>query len=102
MGGRALRPLLSLLLVGMAVLVHVECCVEVVLVLCEALCAWRGAARGHLGGRGLWERTVRLHGVGHHLVSRRGEVGGERGGERGALHDPIVITIVEVQGFPSR
>ena len=95
MGRWALRLLLFLLPGGLSVLVDVVCCVGAGLVLCVALCAWRGAARGHLGGRGLWERTVRLRGVGHHLVSRRGGVGEERGGERGALPDPIVITIVE-------
>eukprot|EP00967_Tisochrysis_lutea_P072320 scaffold96305_cov44-Tisochrysis_lutea.AAC.2 len=38
-----------------------------------------------------------VRGVGHHLVGRRGGVGGERGGERGALHDPVVLTIVVEQ-----
>ena len=100
MGRSALRLLLFLLTGGVSVLVGVVCCVEVGSVLCVALCAWRGAARGHLGGRELWERAVRLRDVGHHLVSRRGGVGEERGGERGALHDPIVITIVESRSTP--
>eukprot|EP00967_Tisochrysis_lutea_P125160 scaffold210067_cov26-Tisochrysis_lutea.AAC.1 len=70
-----------------------------------------GVRGGALGGVGPWVhrarllsstwirrgpsgRVVRLFGVHHDLVGRRGGAGGERGGEHGALHDPIVITIV--------
>ena len=56
----------------------------------------RAVARGHPESRDPWMRVLRLRGVGHHLIGRRGGVGGERGGERGALHDPIVLTIFEM------
>ena len=56
--------------------------------------AW-AVAREYLGWRGPGERSLRLQGVGHGLVGQRGGEGGERGGERDALHDPIVITIVD-------
>lgn len=50
-----------------------------------------------MGPRSQELRTLRLRDIGHalhHLVGRRGRVGGERRGERGSLHDLIVITIV--------
>ena len=85
----ALRLHRLLLFCGVSVLVLVLLWVGAGVGLCEALWAWREAARGHLDGRGLWVWSLRLHGVGHHLVGQRGGVGGERGGERRALHDPI-------------
>eukprot|EP00967_Tisochrysis_lutea_P001418 scaffold1901_cov26-Tisochrysis_lutea.AAC.3 len=59
---------------------------------------WCGAACGHLDRIGAVPRGKRVvravRRVGHHLLGRRGGAGGEGGRERGALHDPIVITIV--------
>ena len=86
--------------------------------LCAALGAARAVARVYLGGSGLCGRAekvqlevpflvkkqpnlrlqplVRLRDVRHDLVTRRGEVGGERRGRQRALHDPIVLTIVRM------
>ena len=83
--------------VGSAVLVVLCWCV---VWCCGVCCLWgsgvsaRAVARGYLGRHGPGWRSLRLRGVGHHLVGQRGGVGGERGGERGAFHDPIVLTIV--------
>ena len=92
----------------MLVLLLVQCAYCGPLRQCKTLCgacwSWlvrrcvvwaRTVAREHLSWRGPSCRAMRLHGVLHVLVGRRGGVGGERGRERGALHDPIVLTIVE-------
>jgi len=71
--------------------------------LCWAWCpCWCMAVMGRHGtslvrtwaGGGALSRALRVRGVEHGPIVRRGGGGGRRGGERRALHDPIGLTIV--------
>ena len=56
----------------------------------------RAASHAHLGRWGALSRALRVRGVEHGPIVRRGGGGGRRGGERRALHDPIGLTIVAI------
>ena len=58
----------------------------------------RVAPRAHLGRWGALSWALRVRGVEHGPIIRRGGWGGRRGGERRALHDPIGLTIVDARG----
>ena len=55
----------------------------------------RDGSRAYLGRRGALTRALRVRGVEHGPIVRRGVGGGRRGGERRALHDPISLLIVD-------
>ena len=61
----------------------------------------RAVSRAHLAGRVFRARALRRQRRVHEQVVVLGGIGarrGERGGERGALHIPIVLTIVGESG----
>ena len=59
----------------------------------------RAAPHAHLGRWGALSRALWVRGVEHGPIVCRGGCGGRRGGERRALHDPIVLMIVEMVLF---
>ena len=97
MGGWALRHQGFVVLCGVNRLLGVWCWWYAGVLSWALLGVPRESARGYLGWRG---PSLGLRGrrcVGRVLIGRRGGVGGVGGvggGERGALHDPIVLTIV--------
>ena len=65
------------------------------LVVCGCPGVARDESRAHLGRGSALSRALRVRGVGHGPIVRRGGGGGRGGGERRALHDPISLLIVD-------
>ena len=56
---------------------------------------WRGSSCAHLAGRVVWTRSLRRQRRVHSQIVDLSEGGGSEGGRRRAVHDPIVLTIVD-------
>ena len=88
------------------VLLHVLCVVVCGCWCCavrDSMCMAGGGSRPPgLSWSLRWQVAACRHRVGHHLIGRRGKIGGERG----ALHGPIVLMIVRTtkdeRGLPPR